>query len=198
MSEPSKLRLRFETVGSITAIVVGVAALCVSWDQGRVMRAQQHASVLPALQIDGYWGEYETGPRVGVRVSNNGVGPAIIRHVTLLQDGEPTADYDALLSIFPDDISTSWSSMNGRILAAGDIVEPLSIGLEALPEGEAQQALVAEWTRWGMTVCYCSVFDRCWIADTRSVGERVSPPGGECPTADIDIFEEIGLAGRSD
>jgi hypothetical protein len=38
--QPSLLRLRFETVGAIAAIVAGVAALFVSWDQARVMRAR--------------------------------------------------------------------------------------------------------------------------------------------------------------
>jgi hypothetical protein len=199
MSEqPSNLRLRFETVGSITAIVVGVAALWVSFDQARVMRAQQHASVLPALQIDGYWGEYEGGPRIGVRVSNNGVGPAIIHDVTLLRDGEPTTAYGDLMAIFPDEVSTSWSSMNGRIMAAGSVVEPMSIALSELPQGEAQQALVSEWVRWGLEICYCSVFDRCWVANTESLGERNAPPGGMCPTPDTDIFEEIGLADTTD
>ena len=47
-------RLRFETVGSISAIVVGVAALFVSWDQARVMRQEIRASLWPALQIDGF------------------------------------------------------------------------------------------------------------------------------------------------
>lgn len=190
--------LSFETIGSITAIVVGVAALWVSFDQARVMRAQQHASVLPALQIDGYWGEYDGVPRVGVRVSNNGVGPAIIRDVTLLRDGQPTTAYDDLFAIFPDDVSTSWSSMNGRIMAAGNVVEPMSIALTELPQGEAQQAFVSEWVRWGLRVCYCSVFDRCWLADTESLGERTTPPDGVCPTPETDIFEEIGLAGRTD
>ena len=33
----------FETVGSIVAILVGLAALYVSWDQGKVMREQVRA-----------------------------------------------------------------------------------------------------------------------------------------------------------
>ena len=45
-------RMRFETVGSIAAIVVGVAALFVSLYQARVMQAQQHAAVWPILTID--------------------------------------------------------------------------------------------------------------------------------------------------
>lgn len=198
MSEggPSKLRLRFETVGSIAAIVVGVAALFVSWDQARVMRAQQHASVLPAIQIDGYWGEYEDGARFGVRVSNNGVGPAVIRHVGLSRDGETMRDGSVLAQMFPDGADFSWSSMNGRILAAGSIVEPFSV---SLPDGVSEaegSALVADWVRWDMDICYCSVFDRCWITSTDGGVDRRRPSGGTCPDAGEDIFEQLGLPAR--
>lgn len=194
--EPSRLRLRFETVGSISAIVVGVAALFVSWDQARVMRVQQHASVLPAIQIDGYWGEYEDSARFGVRVSNNGVGPAVIRHVGLSRDGEAVADSSALAQLFPADSNFSWSSMNGRILAAGSVVEPLSV---SLPDDVSQQdgaALVAEWVRWDLEICYCSVFERCWITSTESTVDRRRSAGGSCPDTGDDIFEQLGLPAR--
>lgn len=198
MSEggPSKLRLRFETVGSIAAIVVGVAALFVSWDQARVMRAQQHASVLPALQIDGYWGEYEHGAQFGVRVSNNGVGPAVIRHVALSRDGDSVTDSSALVDMFPDGSNFSWSSMNGRILAAGSIIEPFSVSPPDDLSQEAGAALVADWVRWDMEICYCSVFDRCWTTNTSAGADRNRPAGGTCPDAGEDLFEQLGLPAR--
>ena len=45
------LKSNLQSLGSVAAITVSVVALYVAWDQSRVMRAQQHADVWPALQI---------------------------------------------------------------------------------------------------------------------------------------------------
>jgi len=43
-----------EMLIAICAVLTSVIALFVAWDQGRVMRAQQHGSVYPVLQVDGF------------------------------------------------------------------------------------------------------------------------------------------------
>ena len=47
-----------QTLTGIGAMLVGIAALFVAWDQGRVMRAQQHGAVFPVLQVDGFCQQY--------------------------------------------------------------------------------------------------------------------------------------------
>ncbi|MGJ3232011.1 MAG: hypothetical protein ACFE0P_09445 [Oceanicaulis sp.] len=194
MSEggPSRLRLRFETVGSIAAIVVGVAALFVSWDQARVMRAQQHASVLPAIQIDGYQSRDAQTASIGLRVRNAGVGPAILSSVDLARLGEPSEDFAPIAVLLPEDYNINWSTMIGRVVAAGETVEAVSFHwpVSAL-DAEQAEALAAEWASWDVTVCYCSVFDRCWIAETRGVGDRARDVKS-CPSPDYDLFERLG------
>ncbi|XBQ17139.1 MAG: hypothetical protein ABL308_04495 [Oceanicaulis sp.] len=189
---PSKLRLRFETVGSIAAIVVGVAALFVSWDQARVMRAQQHASVLPALQIDGYRARDGETASIGLRVRNAGVGPAIVSSVELERLGEPSEDFAPIASLLPEQFETNWSTMIGRVIAAGETVEAMSFhwALDAMTPEQAE-ALAAEWASWDVTICYCSVFERCWISETRGVGVRARDVR-DCPAPRDDIFERLG------
>ena len=194
MSEgrPSKLRLRFETVGSIAAIVVGVAALFVSWDQARVMRAQQHASVLPAIQIDGYRARQAETSSIGLRVRNAGVGPAIISSVDLARLGEPSEDFAPIAALLPEGYDLSWATMIGRVIAAGETVDAVSFHWpsDAL-NAETTEALAAEWASWDVTICYCSVFERCWIAETRGVGDRARDVKA-CPSPDYDLFERLG------
>ena len=192
MSEPSKLRLRFETVGSIAAIVVGVAALFVSWDQARVMRNQQHASVLPAIQIDGYRSREAGTAAIGLRVRNAGVGPAIVSSVELSRLGAVSEDFEPIAALLPEGYELNWSTMIGRVIAAGETVEAVSFYWpETALDAEAGEALAAEWASWDVTICYCSVFDRCWIAETRGVGDRARDVKS-CPNPDYDLFERLG------
>ena len=46
-----KPRISFEAVGSIVAVIIGLAALFVAWDEARSVRKQQAASVLPVIKI---------------------------------------------------------------------------------------------------------------------------------------------------
>ena len=52
-----------QAVGTLAAAIAALIALFVAWDQGRVMRAQQHASVMPILagsvQIDESGDQFE-------------------------------------------------------------------------------------------------------------------------------------------
>jgi hypothetical protein len=43
-----------EMLIAICAVLTSVIALFVAWDQGRVMRAQQHGSVYPVVQMVGF------------------------------------------------------------------------------------------------------------------------------------------------
>ncbi len=185
MSEPSKLRLRFETVGSIVAIVVGVAALWVSWDQGQVMRDEMRASVWPALQVDGFTDTAGGDLNVGLSLENAGVGPALIERVTLRRNGELVADLDALRAMVAEgldgqtaeDLNVSFQSATGRILAAGARIRPFEFHFESAADFplENEFALSAGsgrvTTAWSVEVCYCSSLGDCW-----ATGTDISPP----------------------
>lgn len=178
---------------AVGAMVVGLAALFVAWDQARVMRAQQHGAVYPALQIDGYSNDDGETREVGVRVANNGVGPAIVESVRLMRSGEAQADVYNLVSRLPGDYNRSWSSMVGRIIAPGDSVEPMRISWPKGVHSDEEFAVFAqEWFRWDLEICYCSVFERCWVNSTdRRVPPRRVP---QCRRDDRDVFEALSDA----
>lgn len=179
-----------QTLTAIGAMLVGVAALFVAWDQGRVMRAQQHGSVYPALQIDGYVNDNGETREVGVRVSNNGVGPAIVESVRILRSGEDQTGASGLVERLPEGYHQSWSSMVGRIIAPGETVQPLGFSWSGDAHSEADFAAFGqEWFRWDLEICYCSVFERCWMNST----DRSGPPRSvdQCRRDEIDIFEAI-------
>jgi len=181
-----------QVITAIGAMTVGLAALFVAWDQARVMRAQQHGAAYPAVQVDGYFTQTSTREAVGMRVSNSGVGPARIEDVSFLRDGSPSQDLSPIFAVLPETTDLSWTTMIGRMVAAGGQVEPMEFAWsQGSADTEEIDALQAEWRRWDVRICYCSVFDRCWIADTSGTGRRPERVQ-HCPRPDDDIFEIMG------
>ena len=188
------LKNNHQTLTGVGAMLVGVAALFVAWDQARVMRAQQHGSVVPVLQVDGFIQSRAERRDLGLRIVNNGVGPSMIQSVSLLRSGEVVTDFDQLISFMPDGFDRSWSSVNGRALAPGGEVEPATFtwARGQLDEDELG-ALLDEWSYWTVEVCYCSVFDRCW---TTTSDNEMRLPVDTCQMPVVDIFQRFGNADR--
>lgn len=185
------LKSNHQALTAVGAMIVGLAALFVAWDQARVMRAQQHGAVVPALQVDAFTRTEGDDLSIGLRVANNGVGPAMVRSVNVLRDGAPTDDIDEMFSGLPQEqADRSWVTLTGRVIAPGELVTPISVDWPVADIGTADISnLFAEWNRWDIEICYCSVFDRCWIA-TVQVQERRPVP--HCPAANDDVFERYG------
>ncbi len=185
------LKSNHQALTAIGAMVVGLAALFVAWDQARVMRAQQHGAVVPALQIDAFTRTEAPYLSIGLRVANNGVGPAMVRNVRVLRDGETVETVDAMFSALPtEQLDRSWVTLTGRVIAPGELVTPISVDWRASDvETTAIRDLFVEWERWDIEVCYCSVFDRCWIATVQLQERR---PVSACPDPRADVFELYG------
>ena len=186
------LQSNHHTVTSVAAILVSVTALYVAWDQSRVMRAQQHGAVVPALQVDGSISDSSGRLNLSLRVANNGVGPAFIETVEVYRDGVLQEDLAGLTGIVgrPSN-DVSWTSMVGRVVAPGQSVEPARLSWPRDEIGmEAIRSLAAEFARWDAQVCYCSVFDRCWVASSSNTRpEEVR----RCEPGDHDVFDGLGL-----
>ena len=186
-----------QTLTAVGAMLVGIAALFVAWDQGRVMRAQQHGSVVPVLQIDGFIQSTPDVRNLGLRIVNHGVGPAMIERVSLMRDGEEQTDFSGLIERLPPGFDRSWSSANGRALAPGGEVEPVVFSWSRGElDHDALNDLLTEWSHWGVEVCYCSVFERCWLSSSANE-DRL--PVRQCEPGDrYDVFERFGSADRPD
>ena len=92
---------KVEMLIAICAVVTSAIAVFIAWDQGRVMRAQQHGSVYPVLQADGYVSADPHVREIGVRFRNSGVGPALIESVDMLKDGERLVSLNAYRDELP-------------------------------------------------------------------------------------------------
>lgn len=194
MSSPASwLRNNYQAVTAVSAILVSVIALFVAWDQSRVMRAQQHGAAYPVVQVDGFVNSTTEHISIGVRLANNGVGPALIRDISLTRDGVVQTDLDDLLDDLPGEYDLSWSALVGRALAPGEDVTPIRMSwLQGSVDPDALRSVAAEWDSWDLTICYCSVFERCWISSP--AGGAAAEPARQCEGDGPDLFEALGDA----
>lgn len=181
------LQLKFENVGaiaaiisSIAAVIVGAAALYIAWDQARVMRAQQHAAVWPILSID-----LETeidGSQLTVQflAENAGIGPALLRHAELRNAQGVIHSWAAFRDALPDDIAksdqVSHASVPGRALFPGRKTTPYSLTWDLDENPDLTIKKMEPWLEnTSLEICYCSVFDRCWVqsSDNQAAAQPV-------------------------
>lgn len=182
-----------EMLIAICAVITSVIALFVAWDQGRVMRAQQHGSVFPVLQANGSISVAPDARRIGLNFSNSGVGPALIESVDVMRGDTRLAGLVEYRDRLPEGYQLSWTSMVGRAVAPGAEVPAVEI---IWPTGaisaEQHAAVAADWGALTLEVCYCSVFERCWrsffLNNERT--ERTKT----CTRSEQDLFENLSTA----
>ena len=73
------------TITAVSAIVIAVASLSVSIVEARTARRHNHQSVKPILQINRV--NQHDDAKVGLRLRNVGLGPAIIVSTKVTLDG---------------------------------------------------------------------------------------------------------------
>lgn len=193
-----------ETMVGLAAIVLSVCGLFVSIYETSLMRTQQRASVWPHVTV-----VFSSSPgSIALRIENNGVGPARIRAANVSYRGETTADWGALVRTVGTaaganygDVDIEFSLVNGSVLATSQwetIFSPIGV------EGAAGRLAddLAEAIREGLLdieVCYCSVYDECWIARLQDVvarSQEARVPGEPPVVKDCDGVAVSGI--RSD
>ena len=183
---------KVEFLVAICALITSIMAVYMAWDQGRVMRAQQHGMVYPVLQVEGSSTNTSSYSSIGITVKNSGVGPALIQSVAMNIDGERVTYLPDVLANLPVPDSDSSSGLAGRALAPGAEVEAIRLRWDrenVTPE--EIRAVVLSSASWELAICYCSVFDRCWQTETIGTGRAISVDA--CVPEDTDIFAQFSI-----
>lgn len=168
---------------SLAAGLAAITAVAVSLYQAALARQQLRASAWPYLAQGN---SYAGGTPYLRIVSNEGVGPARVRSFQVLVDGKPVKRWGEVIRAFsgqgaPGMVYSSFG--RGIVMPPGTTKELLH-----LPPGpQAEQFFVAAQTRLHTVVCYCSVYDECWVADTR---EEDPKPVDRCDVVASAQFEE--------
>jgi hypothetical protein len=164
MSESRTSPGRVDRWLSIAAGVGAVCAVAISLYQAALAREQQRASAWPYLSQSN---SYVSGQPYTRQVENQGVGPARIRSFEVLVDGRPVSTWGAAVQALTGkaDSGLVYSSFGrGIVLLPGTTRQLLRLS----PSNQAQVFWEAAQTRLETVICYCSIYDECWQADTRA------------------------------
>lgn len=176
MSDSDERTQRIERWLSVAVGLAAIIAVLVSLYQASLARQQLRASAWPHLsQGNGYT---FNSPYQFV-VSNEGIGPARIKAFRVFVDGRPVPTWNAAVRGLTGEGEPAliYSSFGrGSVLVPGSTRTLLT-----LPAGaRAQKFWVAAQNRLRTQVCYCSVYDECWLADS----EEPEPKELKACTAD--------------
>jgi hypothetical protein len=184
MTEVSSL---FALAVSFLALGLGIWQARLMSEQTRLMQQQARAGVWPYLSI-GY-ALVNDGDKRGYtwRIDNDGVGPARIESVTLTLDGKPLEHWkDVFHALFGDaPVQATYSQIYGKVLPPSTNRETTIEAVRILDPDQAKTFFDAQ-SRIEMSICYCSVYDDCWIARRQS---PVQEPVARCDAAGATQFE---------
>jgi hypothetical protein len=197
-----------QTVLAVIGIFTGAVALYAALNEADAVRKQLDASVWPNIEPGtDRWSKEAVarrsefagveGPMFRFTVLNSGIGPAKIQSVRIRVDGVAHRNWNSLLTALTGEepgeegFEFGTSTIGGRVIPAGNQVNPLTlIGeraekvIAALPGREGTQRVTLE-------ICYCSVYDRCWVTeDDPSTADSEPAPVKKCPDYGDEAFLE--------
>jgi hypothetical protein len=142
-----------------TAFFVSVCSLFIYIYQSKLMAEQQQVAVWPYIQ----WST-SNAERYEINAENKGVGPALVRKVTMTYQGQPVAGNRALVAaVLGPDSDLHWqnSTLEGNVLSAGEKITLFSIPDKVVGRDFESRLGAGKFT---MEITYCSIYGRCWTS----------------------------------
>ena len=191
-------RFRPDVIIAVCALFISAIAAAASVYQTRVIGRQTEilnqqfgATTWPYLTFSA---SYAPGD-LQLELRNDGLGPAILRDVSITRDGRevpPGASHSSLNTALLPEIRASIAESNshkphGSIttsissLASGDVIPAgQKINLVHAQGAIVVRHFVSAQPHLGIRVCYCSLLGRCWLKKYDAAG---TPPHevGSCP-----------------
>ncbi len=167
-----------QTLVALAAVVLSLCGLFIAVYEASLVRRAQRASVWPYLEVT----SSITPAGVTIWVRNSGVGPARVRTATIRHRGETRTGWtDAIGSLDGDaaGVGAYTSTISGRVLpVTADKEKIFELRAESGEEERAAAALIGRAILDGtldVVVCYCSVFDECWLSSLQDVVGTARP-----------------------
>jgi hypothetical protein len=170
---------RLDIVLGLSAMFVSVVSLIVAVEHGRTMERMADANTRmvdanawPFVEFADHDADEHGNPDVRLVLTNDGIGPARIETFELWWDGKPMSWGGALLRACclttpaeteeAKTVVTATGIAAPRILRAGEHVEFFAVARDP-GNTNLWSKLKSELPKITTRVCYCSVFDQCWV-----------------------------------
>src|SRR5205085_6651921 len=168
----------------IVATFIGLCALGVGGYTAYMQRQQVRAAVWPILQFD------NNNSPISFTLANKGVGPAIIKHVIVKVDGQPTRNWKEALGriLGPGEHLGSESDMSGRVFAAGESMtvftphDPENQPLNFEKSNPLWVKLNKDRLRVTVEICYCLTLGECWTLRAGGLTPSTTTETRRCPS----------------
>ena len=184
--------LRVDLVIAVCALLISTLATGAAWWQARVLAAQTRvlqeqlgAQVWPYLSPS----EGIEGDTVRVEITNNGLGPAVLRSVVASVNGVSESNFiDIMHALLGPNLLAR--KPNGEKLdygldteSPGFVLRPGAvIHLFRLQSKTYAVAFLRTWDRVRMKTCYCAIIPgKCWLSDSNSSNPQPVPACHEIP-----------------
>lgn len=174
-----------QTVLAVTGFLIAVIALFAALTEADAVRKQQLASVLPDLVFAQSYQRDEDSARFSFIAVNNGIGPARVKSMQISVDGEAKLDWYSMLVALGMESPGGFgqSQIAGRLVRSGEVIEVLQT-----TDREVVDAIIDGRSRINFELCFCSVFDECWLPSD-SVTEGPTPVDA-CPEFGDEQFQQ--------
>ncbi len=173
-------RFWFDFLAASAAIFISLVSLVIGIRGEGVQRELLAANSWPFMEVDEERRISGNNAAVVVNVRNEGVGPAKVMSFEVFYQGKPAGDATQLLQSccgLPADTKAAHARMAlgiGLGDVAGNVIRPdqsrtmISMDHRFADAGvfDAFDAHLSEIT---FRLCYCSILDRCWISDLRTL-----------------------------
>lgn len=198
----SSLKGKLEIFLAVCALITSITSIWLSLSQGDDMQKLVQAQSWPFLGFStgntdfnattGKWDDV-----IDFEIENLGVGPAKIKSMEVWYKDKPMANIMELLQScchlaidsntrMPlEPLRVTSSTVPGRVLRAGQKIVALN-WLKAADNTVVWNALNTERFNLKVRMCYCSVFDECWMVDAGSTDAKAVK---ECPVPKVNYTE---------
>jgi hypothetical protein len=152
-----------ETFIAVAALVVSVSAVVVGLYEAALQRRHDRAEVWPHVEIS----TFIVPQGAAVRLDNTGIGPALVKSITVSVDGKSQHSWEeALTTLYGHEPPPhSSSTVTEHALRAGDQITIVGVGAKDLPTN------FWKWIgRVKVSVCYSSVFAESWRVTDNYLG----------------------------
>lgn len=180
----------WQTLLSVVGIFIAIVALYAALTESAAVRHQTAAAVWPFVQMSIEDHDSESAAMFRISFTNVGVGPARLRELRLLIAGNPVRSWEEAVT----EVGGSTSAEVSRNFLHGRVLSPeQSITLIGTHDTDLARRFQAAINAPGtfLSYCYCSIFDDCWLADSRKDLQNPDPVE-HCPDFGEDAYRSAG------